>query len=558
MPCLSALKGRCIIPPCPAWTPCAGGTAQLGRKKPLPQVEISKRLVLINSASSVATRVLQLTVLVWVQQHLIKRISAEEYSLLPIVYSVMAFTPLLTLVCTHGIGRFAVEAYAQGDTKRVAAITSTMFPILIAVSLALLVVGVLLVVFMPYLIIIPEELLWDARVMLGMLLATSAATLMWVPFSMGFYVRQRLLLGDVLKVGSEVFRMAMLLGLLLLVSTRVLWVVLAASIAQAAVVIVRVIVSRRILPEQQWVPSLFSWKIAREIIGFGGWAFVARVGETIRNSADPLILNHLGTAHDVLCFNLGRLPQSHIQGFVGTLNTPLGPALTAMHARGDMAGLQRNYMRTVRYGLWAATPMCLPLIIFSSEVIDLYVGPQFHQAAFVLAFITASVMAESSARMITVMANATARVRPWALGVLGMNLFNLGLTFYFVGSLHMGARGSALATFCALTAGYMLVFWPLGCHIMQLSFRHWATQALLPGLLPTAVSGAVWVAIKYTLAPHSWVGLALAVIAGGCAFIATIFFAAMREDDRVLLEWARGGMAKFLSSLRGRNGRSSS
>jgi len=58
------------------------------------KVEISKRLVFINSLSGVATKVLNIAVLVWLYRYLLKRISTEEYALYPVLASLIAFLPL--------------------------------------------------------------------------------------------------------------------------------------------------------------------------------------------------------------------------------------------------------------------------------------------------------------------------------------------------------------------------------------------------------------------------------------------------------------------------------
>jgi hypothetical protein len=79
--------------------------------------EISKRIVLINSASSVATQVLHFSVLVWLQQYLLRRISPEEYALYPVVMAVMVFSPLLTVFLTSGLGRFVVVAHARDERQ---------------------------------------------------------------------------------------------------------------------------------------------------------------------------------------------------------------------------------------------------------------------------------------------------------------------------------------------------------------------------------------------------------------------------------------------------------
>ena len=72
----------------------------------------SKKTVLVNSSSFAITRAINILVLVWLYQHLLKRISPSEYSIYPVLMSLMAFAPLMTGVLTSGIGRYVVEAYA--------------------------------------------------------------------------------------------------------------------------------------------------------------------------------------------------------------------------------------------------------------------------------------------------------------------------------------------------------------------------------------------------------------------------------------------------------------
>ena len=109
------------------------------------EVIISKRLVLVNSLSAVIARVLNIGIQLWVVQYLLKRIAPEEYALYPVIVSLMAFLPLLTVVLTSGLGRFVVEAYAKGKEEQVTQIVTTMFFLLLAASLVVLVAGLLFV-----------------------------------------------------------------------------------------------------------------------------------------------------------------------------------------------------------------------------------------------------------------------------------------------------------------------------------------------------------------------------------------------------------------------------
>jgi hypothetical protein len=96
------------------------------------RIEISKRLVLLNTASAVLTRAINVSLIVWLHQYLLRRISPEEYQLLPLLMSIIVLLPLMTAFLTAGLGRFMLTAYAQGDDRQVTQIVSTMFPLLLA------------------------------------------------------------------------------------------------------------------------------------------------------------------------------------------------------------------------------------------------------------------------------------------------------------------------------------------------------------------------------------------------------------------------------------------
>jgi hypothetical protein len=96
------------------------------------RVEISKRLVLINTASGILAKAINVSVVLWLHQYLLRRISPEEYSLLPLLMSIIVLLPLVTSILTAGLGRFVLTAYAQGDDGGVTQIVSTMVPFLLA------------------------------------------------------------------------------------------------------------------------------------------------------------------------------------------------------------------------------------------------------------------------------------------------------------------------------------------------------------------------------------------------------------------------------------------
>ena len=74
---------------------------------------ISKTIVLANSVSMAITKLLSITVFIWVQQYLLKRISPDEYAIYAIVSSLVFLLPFITSALVSAGVRFMVYDYTR-------------------------------------------------------------------------------------------------------------------------------------------------------------------------------------------------------------------------------------------------------------------------------------------------------------------------------------------------------------------------------------------------------------------------------------------------------------
>ena len=112
-----------------------------------------------------------------------------------------------------------------------------------------------------------------------------------------------------------------------------------------------------------------------------------------------------------------------------------------------------------------------------------------------------------------------------------MSASNLLLTLYLVGSLHMGAIGSALATLAGTAVGAPLLNWSLAFRLTGSRWPDWLREVYLPGLLPLAVAAPAWIALRHWAPPASWTALGLHFAAGGLVYLAVLPWA-LRPEDR--------------------------
>jgi len=496
------------------------------------KVEISKRLVLMNAASSAVLYLLDISVLVWLQQYLLHRISPDEYSLYPVVMSVMVFVPLLTTVLTSGLGRYILEAYAKGDDQRVTQIVSTMTPILTTASLLLLIIGWALAWYIDRVLTIAPEYLWDGRLMMGLLMTSFVIQLPLSPLGVGLYVKQRFVLQNCLQLLKNFIRIGTLFVLLFGVSTRVLWVVVASVFAEFCILPMSLTISRRLIPALKIQVSNVQWRLLLPLLTFGTWNFVGGLADAIVKASNPLILNKLATSLDVSCFYLGSLAVRQFERTISFITSPMQPVVTALYVVGNHERLNNIYLQVGRYTLWVSFFVILPLVIFSREIIKLYAGSEYLDAAFVIIFLLTTVPVWFGHIMLSLVVYAKADLGPYVRRTIVMQSFNILLTIYFVGWCKFGAIGSALGSLVTDVIGVPVLMYPLAFRTTGIKIKRWLSETAVPGAIPGFFSGILLLALRAVKCPSTWAELGTYTILGCVCNVLLIYFVGLQEKDR--------------------------
>jgi O-antigen/teichoic acid export membrane protein len=514
----------------------SAGAAGESQGLSVSRFEVSKKLVIINSASSAVVLVLNLTVLIWLQQYLLKRISPDEYALLPLVMAVMAFGPLLSIVLTGGLGRYITVAYARGDDDEITRICSTMFPLLLAGGGAVLSIGWFAAWHIDSLLKINPEYLGDARLMMVLLVFSAAIRLPLAAFGSGFIVRQKLMLQDMIDVGCQLVRIALLFTLLFVFGAKVMWVTVALVVSELLSLFISTPISVRLVPAQQFKAGIFSTTVARELMGYGLWGFIDRAAESIKQAMDPIILNRYSTSYDVSIFHLGGIVPRQLKQILVPFSRPFIPVLAALHATNDRVRLRSIYLRVARYHCWVLALFVVPGVVLKDEIFILYLGEQYLAAANVMAVLLVVTGLSGFNALGPAIVMACGDMRGIAQRMLLLQSVNFGLVLTLVAYLRVGAIGSAVAALITSIVVEVFVLWPYCRKVAGVSASSWVHEVVLPTVLPTLVMIGACVLMKNIFIANSWIVVigigAVSAILG----VAIIGVACLREQDRRDLE----------------------
>jgi len=185
--------------------------------------------------------------------------------------------------------------------------------------------------------------------------------------------------------------------------------------------------------------------------------------------------------------------------------------------------------------MWASMLMIVPLIVFRQEFFQVYLRERFQTyvpATVVMPLLLSYLPIAYSITGLDQIVVATAKNRGYMVFTSLSQLLNLILTFFFVATLHMGAVGSALATFCAGAAVTLFAFFPLAMKLTKLKVREYLRRTLLPGIAPAIAGMAAWILLRTLVTPSTWLELCLCVLCGVVVYLLVLVAWCLQPKDR--------------------------
>ncbi len=496
-------------------------------------VILSERLVAINAASSIVARVVNFGVLIWVYQYLLTRIPAEEFAILPLVTALMVFAPLFFSFFIGGIVRYMVDACAKGDFEEMRRISASIFIVLAGATLVFLPLGILVTFQIEHVFNVAPRMVSDLQVMTLLLLANFAYKTVTVPFTTAYAVKQRYFEKNMLDVTADFLRAGLMVAMLLVYGPAVIWVVVATVIAESLANTVMLFRAFRILPELRFEPRLFSASHAKELTSFGLWTTLDRLGMVMHTHAATMVLNLFGSAVEVTAYHVGATLFRQLESTIKLAALPLQPAITAMNALNDRIRLGNTILRGGRYGLWVSMLVATPLVIYADVVVDLYLGPDYNVAVWVIILFMAIFPFTQPTVLLASAAMATKQVRAFFLPAFLFQCLGLILMFVFADTFDLGAPGVTAALAIVAIASQLGYFWGLCLRIAGRTFRDFWTATLLPGLAPALVGAFAWGGLRIMMPTETWYDVFLQGAVGAGVYVLVLIAGCLDTRERL-------------------------
>ena len=483
----------------------------------------------------------------------VRHLGQSAYGLWVLVASVTVYFSMLDMGYGVAQVRFAAKYRAQGDTKALNEIASTMFCLFSGVGLLAFLVAIVISLNLDHFFTLSPAQVRTGQIVL---LCISAYVALGFPVSVfggivnGF--QRQYLNGAVAFITALV--VAVVNVIVLLAGYGLPELVAATTGVRILSYIAYALNAYRVFPGLRLRLSYFRRERLREVTGFSVFILIIDLANKLNYSTDAVVVGvFLGTSAVAIWAVAQRLIEI-VQRITDQLNAALFPVVVDNSTVQRVDRLQQILIQGTRLSLGMVVPLATVLGLTARPLVLLWVGPQFAESVNVIYILSIVVALRVGNATSTVILKGSGLHKFLAFSNLGMALGNLVLSVLLV---HVyGLVGVAIGTLIPMIVLAMFVTFPAACRRVELPVWKVAWRAVWPAVWPAIVMGGfiLWRRDKL-LGNRSWA--TLVVHAGVAAAIyAVLFLVAM---DRKELNWyfnkmkemfRRGSVATASSDLK--------
>ena len=461
--------------------------------------------VVVGAGVNAAAFALVLGVSFALTPHLIAALGKPRYGVWVVVEGVLAYFTLLDGGVAAGLVRVVARGAARREFDAVNTYASAALVVFLAAAAAALAVGT------PVLLALSPRLTAhapDAVPFMLVMLVNLALTLPLSVFGATLDGLECFTARGLVRVAALVVRTAATLGVLAaggeLLPLAVVFLV-TNLLEQAAYAVL----CYAACPELKLRPWAVGRATLRRVRSESFDAFLAMLAGRVTLQTGSIVIGLMLAPGAATFFATAVRLTEYAKQLLRQVTTTLTPGVSAMHARGDDAGVARLLLTGTRWVLYAALPVNVGLALFSAPFLSRWVGPEFADGSGPAALILSGTLALGLAQSVAArVLYGLGHLRTFARAAMVEGAVNVTLTALLIRPFGVEGVATAVALpnaiFCVFVVGHTLrlLRLPPGEYL-----RAWARP-----LAFTLVPLAVWLALGPPAADY--LALATTVAAG--------------------------------------------
>jgi len=489
-------------------------------KKQLPRNALMKGISFVSA----------LVVGLWLVPYLVNQMGTAAYGLVPLAGLLTQYVGIISNCLAQSVTRFlTIELRKDGGKPN--AVFNSAIALFTALAVLQAPLFFLAIAYMQKIFTIPENLLFDATILLSCSAVSYLFTLIGGVFQVSTFSRNRVDIDEGINLTRIVARIILIVVAFSILGPALRYIGYIDLILTIFILCAKIYYWRKLTPELHLSLSDVNFKRLRPILAMSGWIVINNLGSLFYLRTDIWIANRFISAEVAGQYAALLQWDTLIRSTAGTLGFLIAPMLLIYYSRNEMVqavNLSRLSIKLLT-GL-LAIPVAL-IAVFSPQLLRIWLGAEFEHLWPILAIMVSHLFINAGVTPAFQLQTATNHVKTPALVTFAMGVINAALALVVVIIFDGGLMGIAIVGAVILTLKNA-IFTPWYAARMTRTPQSSFFKPLIAGLLMMG-----FVTTLGLLTQHFWqfgsvVGLAMRCILIVIFSLGIFWLLALRQDER--------------------------
>jgi O-antigen/teichoic acid export membrane protein len=414
----------------------------------------------------------------WMLPFLINNLGASDYGVWVLVGSLAGYLGLLDFGVTQSTVKFIAEHRARGDQDAINRVITGGLAVFTAVGAISLLASLILALFFNRIFhtTLPDATVGLVVILVGLNLAVTFPASVFLGVLRGY---QRYDIGAAATSVSILARCIFIYwaitrgyGIVALAALTLLF-----DVARLAYITYRV---RGLNPDIRVGKAYFRREELGRLFGHSFWMFLIMVGDQVNFATDSVIIGLFLSSQAITVYTIAGRLVGYQRSLVVEMVGVLMPAVSALHASDDAAGVRDLMVSGAKWTLLLALPAAGVFFLLGDRFIALWIGKDIAESALLLKILTVGILAHLCEMTVTTTLVGMGRAHVVARWVLAQAAVNLALSLILIKP--YGLVGVALGTSISMVLFALISIPVYFRYHLHVPLGDFARRALLPPL----------------------------------------------------------------------------
>ncbi len=304
---------------------------------------------------------------------IVRTLGAAAYGFVGLTTNIVGYTSLLTIALNSMASRYITISYTQGKFDDANRYFSSVFYSNMGISAFIILVMGITVCYLEYVFEIPDELVFDVKLLFSLLVLNTIVSLMTNIYGVATFIKNRLELSTICSIVGNAVRAVALIVMFGFLTPHLWYFGITAMLVSVYLAYANFHFTRRLTPELRVRRVYFDLGKVKELTLSGMWNLFNKLGGIFAQGMDLVLVNLFIGATAMGYFSIANnIPMLFIS-ICASIAGVFAPLMTTYYAQKNMQALISELNKSIRIlGCLCLMPL-VTLYIYGADFYSLWI-----------------------------------------------------------------------------------------------------------------------------------------------------------------------------------------